>query len=172
VIHKTRGRRLLLGAVSALAVAAGIGPAAQTPGDPRAPAARVRATISQLDWLGGTWIGRSGAATFEERWTPPAGGAMLGVAHTIANDRMAAFEFLRIVARDGSLVYIAQPNGRPPTEFALSAITRDSATFENRAHDFPKVIFYRRRSDRTLEARISDGGTRSQTFEFTRQAVP
>jgi Domain of unknown function (DUF6265) len=172
VIHKTPGRRLFLSALSALAVAAAVGPAAQTAGAPQTPGARIRATISELDWLGGTWIGASGATAIEERWTPAAGGAMLGVARTIAGDRMTAFEFLRIIARDGSLVYIAQPNGRPPTEFALSAITQDSATFENPAHDFPKVIRYRRRSDGTLEARVSDGGTRSQTFEFKRQAVP
>ena len=49
---------------------------------------------------------------------------MLAVSRTLKGDRMVAFEFLRIVERDGGLVYIAQPNGRPPTEFTLTAITR------------------------------------------------
>jgi hypothetical protein len=136
---------------------------------------RVPGTLSQLAWLAGTWStsgpARPGAAaTFEERWTPPAGGAMLAVARTLKGDRMTGFEFLRIVEREGSLFYIAQPGGRPPTEFALTLLTADGATFENPAHDFPKVIRYRRTSDNTLEARVSDGtDTNAEVYLFTRQ---
>ena len=125
-------------------------------------------TIAQLAWLAGTWKGGSGALAFEERWTPPSGGAMLAVSRTVEGERMVAFEFLRIVERDGGLVYIAQPNGRPPTEFTLSAITADAATFENPSHDFPKVIRYARRPDGALEARVSDGAQRAETFVFRR----
>jgi hypothetical protein len=44
----------------------------------------------------------------------------------------------------------------------------DSATFENPAHDFPKMIRYAKRGDGTLEARVSDGGQRAETFIFRR----
>jgi hypothetical protein len=134
------------------------------------PAAQqqARATISDVGWLTGAWQGSDGPMRVEERWTAPAGGAMLAVSRTIKGDRMVAFEFLRIVERDGSLVYIAQPNGRPPTEFALTQVSQGSATFENPAHDFPKVIRYAKRSDGGLEARISDGGQKSETFVFRR----
>jgi hypothetical protein len=81
---------------------------------------------------------------------------------------MVAFEYLRIVERDGGLVYIAQPNGRPPTEFTLTGITADRATFENPTHDFPKMIRYTRRADGSLEARVSDGGQKAETFLFKR----
>ena len=123
----------------------------------------VRASISQLTWLAGAW---AGGGTIEERWTRPAGGAMLAVSRTIKGDRMVAFEFLRIVERDGTLIYIAQPDGRPPTEFRLSTITASSATFENKAHDFPKMIAYAKKPDGTLEARVSDGNQKSETFTF------
>jgi hypothetical protein len=133
-------------------------------------AAPVRATIADLGWLAGDWAGTQGRATIEERWTPAAGGVMLAVSRTIKDDRLAAFEYLRIVERDGGLIYIAQPNGRSPTEFVLTAMTAESATFENPAHDFPKMIRYTRRPDGTLEARVSGaGGERPQTFVFTRQ---
>ena len=149
---------------------------------PRLPASRVpvrsslrRRSLHQRvarsrswHWLAGTWKGGSGALTFEERWTPASGGAMLAVSRTIKGDRMVAFEFLRIVEREGGLVYIAQPNGRPPTEFTLTAIATDAATFENPSHDFPKVIRYTRRPDGTLEARVSDGAQRAETFVFRR----
>lgn len=91
---------------------------------------------------------------------------MLAVSRTLKGDRMVAFEFLRIVERDGSLVYIAQPNGRPPTEFTLTALTADSATFENPTHDFPKMIRYSKRADGSLEARVSDGGQKAEVFVF------
>lgn len=135
--------------------------------------APARATLADLGWLAGNWSGTLGRATIEERWTPAAGGAMLAVSRTIKDDRLAAFEFLRIVERDGGLVYIAQPNGRPPTEFVLTVMTADSATFENPTHDFPKVIRYTRRADGSLEARVSGaGGERPQVFVFTRPAPP
>ena len=69
---------------------------------------------------------------------------------------MSAYEFLCIVERDGSLVYNAMPNGRAPaTEFVLTQLTKDAATFENPAHDYPKVIKYSRRADGALETAIS-----------------
>jgi Domain of unknown function (DUF6265) len=136
---------------------------AQTPQPP------ARSLIAQVAWLAGAWTGNTGPITFEEQWTAPAGGAMLAVARTVKDDRMVAFEFLRIVERDGGLVYVAQPGGRPPTEFRLTGLTSDSATFENAAHDFPKMIHYMKRADGTLEARVSDGATRAETFVFRKK---
>ena len=107
---------------------------------------------------------------------------MLAVSRTIKDDRLAAFEFLRIVERDGGLVYIAQPNGRPPTEFVLTGMTADSATFENPAHDFPKMIRYtaaarrqprstdQRRGRRASHRRLSSPGRRPNTDD-TRQEL-
>src|SRR5262245_35608190 len=133
---------------------------------PRPPA---RATIAQVAWIAGTWSGGGGGTVLEERWTPPSGGAMLAVSRTVKGDRMVAFEFLRIVERNGGLVYIAQPEGRPPTDFVATDVSADSATFENPSHDFPKMIKYSKKSDGTLEARISDGGQKGESFVFRRQ---
>jgi hypothetical protein len=127
-----------------------------------------RAAIDELAWLSGNWASEPGAVVFEERWTSPAGGAMLAISRTLKGDRMVAFEFLRIVERDGRLIYIAQPGGRPPTEFAMTAIEKQAVTFENPAHDFPKMIRYTLRADGTLEARVSDGGSKAETFVFKR----
>jgi hypothetical protein len=147
-----------------VAMAVILGPLDEARAQRGKPAAR--AGITQLAWLAGTWTGHDGPVAFQERWTTPAGGAMLAVSRTVKGDRMVAFEFLRIVERDGSLVYIAQPNGRPPTEFTLTAITADSATFENPTHDFPKMIRYSKRADGSLEARVSDGGQKAEVFVF------
>lgn len=136
---------------------------------PDSQAVPARAGIGQMAWLAGVWHGDAGGST-EEQWTPPAGGAMLGTSRTIARERMVAFEFLRLVERDGGLVYIAQPGGRPATEFVLTAISPTEAVFENPAHDYPKIIRYAREGDDTLVATISDaGGLRPQEFRFTRR---
>ena len=64
-------------------------------------------------------------------------------------------------------MYIAQPGGRPPTEFTLTRIDGEQATFENPAHDFPKVIRYAKRPDGVLEATVSGGaGGRAESSRF------
>jgi hypothetical protein len=128
-----------------------------------------RAGISDIAWLAGEWTMVDTATTVEERWTEPAGGAMLAVSRTIAGNRMTEFEFLRIIQRDNGLVYVAQPGGRPPTEFVLTRLANQTATFENPAHDFPKMIQYALRANGRLEATVSDGGRKAQTFSFTRR---
>src|SRR4026208_1993662 len=74
---------------------------------------------------------------------------MLGVSRTMRSGAMNAFEFLCIAERSGSLVYTAMPNAGPLTDFMLTKIDADSATFENPAHDFPKAIRYAKKPDGT-----------------------
>ena len=128
------------------------------------------AKLEQLAWLAGAWTGTMGSASIEERWSPIAGGAMLATSRTVSGSRMVAFEFLRIVERDGGLVYVAQPNGRSPTEFVLTSIEEGRAVFENALHDFPQRIEYARQGEVGLRATISDlPGARAQSFEFKRE---
>jgi hypothetical protein len=130
------------------------------PAAPLPKVAAAKATIAQAAWIAGTWIGTSGTATTtEERWTPPASGAMLAIGRTLNGPLMSSFEFLCIVEREGSLAYTAMPNGRSPaTYFMLTNITPDSATFENPSHDYPKLIRYSRLPDGSLQTTISAGG--------------
>ncbi len=142
------------------------------PAPPAAPSGPpVRATVAQLNWLPGVWAGTLGSSEIEERWTPAAGGSMLAISRTIRGGVMNAFEFLCIVERGGGLVYAAMPNGRQPaTEFALTKIEGESLTFENPAHDFPKMIRYSRRPDGSLEAVISgDAKQKPISYVFRKQ---
>jgi hypothetical protein len=125
-----------------------------------------RAALADLAWLTGNWSGRNGASELEERWTKPAGGAMLAVSRTIKDSKMVGFEFLRIVERDGGLVYIAQPGGRPPTDFVATEVASRRVSFENPSHDFPKRIEYKLSGD-SLTATISGGGQR-ESYVFKR----
>lgn len=135
----------------------------------------VKAAIGEMEWLAGAWTGTRGTGgtiSMEERWSPSRGGSMLAVSRTVSRDRLAAFEYLRIVEKEGGLVYIAQPNGAAPTEFVLSEIGTNRAVFINPRHDYPKRIAYELSADGTLTATIGylRGGT-PRKFQFKREGT-
>ena len=134
--------------------------------------APAQATIADLSWLAGAWVGtRTSGSSIEERWGPPLGGAMLATARTVnTSGKMVAFEYLRIVERDGSLVYVAQPGGGKPTEFTLAEYSPTRAVFANPRHDYPKRIVYELAAEGGLTATTGFmiGGT-PRRFEFTRE---
>jgi hypothetical protein len=136
--------------------------------------APAEATIDDLAWLAGAWVGTRGRSAIEERWSPPRGGAMLGLSRTVRGDSMRAFEYLRIVERDGGLVYIPQPGGGSPTEFVLTELGTEAgatrAVFDNPRHDYPKRIVYELSAEGGLRATIGfmKGGS-PRRFEYERE---
>ncbi len=96
----------------------------------------------------------------------PAGKLMLGMSRTVSQ-RGAFFEFLRLEARPDGVYYVAQPGGRPPTDFKLTSYSAGEAVFENLEHDFPKRILYRLDSPVDLTARVEgDAGSKEPPQEF------
>lgn len=135
--------------------------------------------LAALAWLAGRFtvtetVAQGIQVEMEEHWGPAGGGAMLGTARTVTKGRMASFEFLRIVERDGGLVYVAQPNGGPAVEFVLTELSPTRALFENPYHDYPKRILYERVAAQAgfpdgLRTEISDaGGARAHATTYTR----
>lgn len=122
--------------------------------------------VSKLGWLSGSWTGQRGRNSLEEHWTQPNGNAMLAVSKTVVGGKMVEFEFLRVVVKDGAIVYAAQPGGRPATDFKLTSSTDNEAVFENQQHDFPKLIRYKRDGD-NLTASIEGNGKKIE-FQFKR----
>jgi hypothetical protein len=130
--------------------------------------------LETLKWIAGNWTGAIGRATVEENWLTPAGGAMLGVSRTVAGARMVGFEFLRIVQRDAEIYYIAQPQGRPTTEFKLTSATATKAIFENPKHDHPKMITYEKDAEGNLLVTVEGGeqGQHKKQQFLLRRAAP
>jgi hypothetical protein len=127
--------------------------------------------VKQLSWLSGTWVGTEGRVEMEEHWTLPKGNSLLGLHRDVAGDRTVSFEFLRIEKATEGIVYIAQPQGRPPTSFRLIQSSRNRVVFENKAHDFPQRIIYWIEAD-TLHARVEgdqNGRLRSMEWSWKRQ---
>lgn len=133
-----------------------------------------KAKIGDMAWLSGNWSGSrgtNGSITFEERWSPAKGGSMLAISRTFSRDRLGAFEYLRILEKNGGLIYVAQPNGSEPTEFVLTELKDKRAVFDNPRHDYPKRIVYELAKDGSLTATIGymKGGT-PMKFEFKRES--
>lgn len=128
---------------------------------------------SVVGWLAGCWTQRVGGEVIEEQWLAPRAGILLGVSRTSRGDSLVGYEYMRIQARGGSLVFAAQPSGQPPVEFLASTVSRDEVVFENSANDFPQRIRYRRSGSDSLRARIEaprGAETVGVNFGFARTA--
>lgn len=135
--------------------------------------------LAQADppaWLAGCWTQPGREPGSVEQWMAPAGGVMLGMARTLKDGRVVSFEFMQLRAgADGRLRYIAQPQGRPPTEFPLLRQSSAELVFENPAHDFPQRVIYRQVAPDRLQARIEgemNGQARGIDFPMQRTACP
>jgi hypothetical protein len=119
-------------------------------------------------WLAGCWQGEGRTAGSTEAWTDGRIGRMLGVGQTLRGSR-GSFEFMQIATQaDGTLVYVAQPGGRPPVNFTAKVVEPNRIVFSNPAHDAPKTIEYRRDGERLyayLDPRAPDA---QPSFSFRR----
>lgn len=129
-----------------------------------------KATIADMNWLSGAWVGERGTASIEESWTSALGGALLGTSRTVKGKKMTGFEFLRIFERGGGLVYVAQPGGRKGTEFVLTEASKSRAVFVNPRHDYPQRIIYELSDEGRLTTSIGFAtGGRTSSIEFMRK---
>ena len=125
-------------------------------------------------WMSGWWASESNGVRMEEVWTAPGGGVMLGLHRDVKPNGKTSFEFLRIEEKEGSLIYQAQPGGRPATPFPLKESSESRIVFENLKHDFPQRIIYWREGDR-LCARVEgtiNGKTDAEQWCWTRVTSP
>jgi hypothetical protein len=142
----------------ALLAAAAVG--AQEPAMPAAP-----------DWLAGHWCGEQSGNRIEEFWVAR-GDQLLGLGTTTHGDALVAFEYARIEPRAGGVVYVAQPGGEAPVDFALVEWGPQRMVFTNPEHDFPQRVSYWR-DDAGLHARIDGPGEEGeQHVDFDYVACP
>lgn len=128
--------------------------------------------INAASFLAGNWVEKTERGETQEMWTAPRGDMMAAVNSSLRGTRVG-FEFLRIVKRDGKLIYLASPGGRtPPTEFPLKESSENRLVFENPTHDFPTRILYTLKGD-ALTARI-DGtmGGKERAMEWQFKKAP
>jgi hypothetical protein len=127
------------------------------------------AGVHRLAWLTGCWKQARAKGHTEEHWMAPAGGTMLGMSRTVMDGKTVEYEFIRIEPVNGVLAYVAMPSRQAEAAFPLASLDAGSVVFENRSHDFPQRIAYRRNPDGSMTARIEgtvDGQSRSREFPY------
>ncbi|MBA4162520.1 MAG: hypothetical protein C0515_10695 [Novosphingobium sp.] len=124
------------------------------------------------EWMAGTWMTEEGAKWADEVWTDPRGGVMLGLGRSGFGPELESWEMTQIrVKADGSMVYIARPEGKAPVEFTMVLVSEAAIEFANPAHDYPQRIRYSRQG-KLLVAEISLlNGSRSMRWNY-RPVIP
>ena len=129
--------------------------------------------VEQLGWMIGAWR-QEGGRVVQETWLSPLGGQMLGTSQTLREGRPPFHEFMRLEAKDGVLAFTATISGQPPTTFPLVSGSADELIFENKAHDFPQRVIYRRCGQQlcaAIEGR-KDGKDRRESWTYSRISPP
>lgn len=124
--------------------------------------------VADLSWMAGSWLGAQGAGTFEEHWTSPGGGTMLGVGRVVAADETLFFEFMRIIEDEKGVVFVAMPKGKVEVAFRLVESGPGRAVFENLTHDSPVRISYHLSGSGQLVARTEGREGDSRDFPMDR----
>ena len=128
--------------------------------------------IEDLEWLSGRWRADEMSVPEEVRyteevWIKANADTMFGFSRTMRMRDTESFEYLRIreEGRTG-LVLIAQPNGGDPVRFQMTSYAPGEIVFENRSHDYPQRVRYKRTDDR-LQATISlIDGSNPNTWDY------
>ena len=62
------------------------------------------ATISDMAWLAGHWVGPALGGEAEEIWSPPKAGSMMGMYRLVRDGKVVFYELQTLVQEGGSLV--------------------------------------------------------------------
>jgi hypothetical protein len=150
-------------------------PAEPKPAEPAPPAAAAGQGIQRVAWLQGCWESVTPSRVVEEQWMTPRGGSMLGLGRTVKGDKLVDYEMVLLYEKGDALAYEAHPAGQPSATFLSTSVTDTTVVFENKEHDFPQRIGYKRSGDDSLLAWIE--GTEKERmrrieFPYTRARCP
>lgn len=106
---------------------------------------------TRLDWLTGCWQGADDGT--REVWSVSEDGYYFGYSIALKDGHAVFFEQMRVDPAPLP-IFNAYPRGEGPSSFPAIAITDESVTFANAAHDYPQKIKYWRDGD-ALKAMIS-----------------
>jgi hypothetical protein len=141
-------------------------------GAPPAPA-----SLAEFSWLVGSWTGTGLGGVSEEVWSPPAGGAMMGMYRLIVNGKVSFYEFMNLVEENGSVALKLKhfdpdlTGWEEKDRFVSFPLVRMSPS----AVYFGGLTFRRLGPDRLqifLAIRSADGTIREEEFLMQRRPEP
>ena len=120
-------------------------------------------------WLAGGWsVEAPGGSWVEEYWTPPRGGLMMGAGRSGKAGALEWWEHTRIEQVGGKLRFCALPKGQAGACFDATKATADEIVFENRAHDYPTRVAYKRQGAGLVAEVSGKDGAKMQRWRFRR----
>ena len=136
------------------------------------------ATLSDVAFMAGHWLGSEEGDLSEEVWTGPEGDSMLGMWRYVSRGQARVFELLSLKAEDGGVVmrlrhfdplFVAREEKATPVVLRLVGRTPGEATFEGPAVGAPGTVrlTYRREGEQGLVSVLEKGGSR-QEFRYRR----
>ncbi len=135
-------------------------------------------SLSSLQWLLGEWQSDKGNQITIESWKQLSQDTFEGVGKTVSTQepKQDSIEYLRLVAMGNEVFFIAKVNHNTlPVAFKATHCTELAFTFENQAHDFPKVISYQYLNQKNLRVVVGssdqkekDRGDNSFAIDFKR----
>jgi hypothetical protein len=139
----------------------------------------VPATLADVAFLAGHWVGGEAGDLSEEVWSAPEGDSMMGMWRYVAKGRTRIFEILTLTAEGPNVVLrirhfdpklVAREEKDRAVELPLVAKGPREAAFEGPEHNVKGAVrlTYRRGDDDTLTGVLEKEGTK-QEFRFRRR---
>jgi hypothetical protein len=135
---------------------------------------RPPATLEDVDWLVGDWLGAAFGKQFEQVWNPASAGSMVGMFKLLDGEEVAFYELMILVEEEGSLslkvkhfstAFHAWEDKQHYIDFKLVSLE------PNEIH-FSGLSFYRE-DDNRMTAYIvfkdNDGGVREEKLTYQRR---
>jgi len=144
----------------------------------QAPPAPVAATLADVAWMAGHWVGNEGGDLSEETWLEPAGDSMVGMWRYVKGGQARIFEILTLKAEDGHVVLrirhfdpklVGREDKDRPVELPLVSRGPRLAAFEGSEYNGRGTVrlTYRRPTDDTLLGTLEKDGKKEE-FSFRR----
>jgi len=133
--------------------------------------------LERLDWLIGKWVMQTPEGVITEEWLQPVSDTQWsGLSYMVSQAGDTSFsEQIRLSYQGDSLFYlpvVSNQNDGKAVSFAERSFSDSLIVFENRNHDFPQRIMYKRISDTSILASIEgirNGQNRKEEFAYTRK---
>jgi hypothetical protein len=131
------------------------------------------ATLEDVDWLVGDWVGTAFGQTFEEVWNPPSAGSMVGLFKLTGNEGVQFYELMLLTVDAGTLSLKVKHFNADFTAWEEKADFIDFrlVKVEPDAIHFSGLSFYKR-DESGFDGYIvlrSDSGIREEKLVYTRR---
>ena len=141
--------------------------------------APVAATLGDVAFMAGHWVGGEDGDLSEEIWSTAHGDSMMGMWRYVRKDETRIYEILTLTAEGGNVVLrtrhfdprlVAREEKDRPVALPLVAKKEGEAVFEGPEHGVPGTVrlTYRKEADGGLVSVLEKKGSR-QEFRFRRR---